>query len=196
MIKINLAAKSSGVMASSTFDLPDSGDADIRQEALKRVLFLLIGPVALFLYENQHVPTLRAELSSKSQTVSELTEYNAQQEASVLEIKKFKEEEALIEARIDALEKISRDRQKEIKILDLLQTVIPENAWLTSISMDSNRLLVKGMALSSFDVSTFLDLLTRSALLLDVNLVGSNEVVHEGRSFQEYEISAMLGGLQ
>lgn len=194
MIKINLASKSAP--HTNPLEMLDTSEADIRQEALKRLLFLLIGPLAFYIYESQHLPTLRSEQTVKSQELAELTEFNMQQEASVLEIKKFKEDEALIEARIEALEKISRDRQREIKILDLMQTVIPENAWLTSISIESDRLVLKGLALSSFDVSTFLDLLTRSALLIDVNLIGSNEINREGNTFQEYEISALLGRLQ
>lgn len=50
--------------------------------------------------------------------------------------------------------------------------------------------------MSTFDVSTFLDLMTRSALLIDVNLVTSNEINKEGLVLQEYEISALLGRLQ
>lgn len=194
MIKINLA---SGLSTSAnSFDLAESADADIRQEALKRFLFLLIGPVVLYIYEGQHVPTLQAEYSSKQQTLSEMIAYNQQQEPSVLEIKKFKEDEALIQARIEALENISLDRQREIKVLDLLQTVIPENAWLTSINIEADRLAIRGLAMSTFDVSTFLDLMTRSALLIDVNLVTSNEINKEGLVLQEYEISALLGRLQ
>lgn len=199
MIKINLASSSS--TAASGFGLGSnqvlSGEGflssqELRKEALKRLFLLLIGPAALHVYEMQNIPAKYYELDSKTSTLNELRDYNSKQASSVAEIKKFKEDEALIEARIAALEKISKDRNREIRVLDLLQMVMPEKAWLTRVQILPERVNIEGLALSDFEVSVFLEALTKSALLMDVNLVSSSEVSKEGILLKNFEISCML----
>ena len=201
MIKINLISKSSTLPSSSPFGsaLGGSSSADgfvsddqTRKEALKRLVLLLVGPALLYIYEMQNLPTKQAQLASKNQALMELQEYNAKAANSVAEIKKFKEDEAVIESRIAALEKISKDRLKEIRIMELLQTVIPEKAWLTKVEINPSRMTIEGMALSDFEVSTFLESLTRSVFLVDVNLLNSVEVNQEGNVLKQFQISCSL----
>ncbi|HEY1080485.1 MAG TPA: PilN domain-containing protein [Bdellovibrio sp.] len=202
MIKINLApalaqgatssSNSSAFGSSSSMSDVFVGPEETRKEALKRLLILLLGPLALFAYENQNVPAKYAELAAKRQVLVELQAYNAKQAASVAEIKKFKEDEATIEKRISALEKISKDRQREIRVMDLLQVIIPEKAWLSRVQVSPERVNVQGYALSDMDVSTFLEGLTRSAFLMDVNLVSSSEISQDGIMLKKFEISCLL----
>lgn len=203
MIKINLAPSSeqrvSSGSSSASFGSGSSSMSDvylgpeqIRKEGLKRILILLLGPLALFVYENQNVPAKSAELSAQRQVLTDLQAYNAKQANSVAEIKKFKEDEATIEKRISALEKISKDREREIRVMDLLQLITPEKAWLSRVQLNPDRVNVQGYALSDLDVSTLLEGLTRSALLMDVNLVSSTEVSQDGVMLKKFEISCLL----
>lgn len=201
MIKINLAsaasASSSGASSSLGISLGSGGESSVvtdeaRKEALKRLVLILVGPLALYLYENHNVPNKHAELNNKNQVLSELQLYNSKQADSVAEIKKFKEDEALIEARIAALEKISKDRQREIRVMDLLQMVMPEKAWLTRLQINPDKVNIQGLAVSDFEVSMLLESLTKSAFLMDVNLVSSSEVTQEGMSLKKFEISCVL----
>lgn len=197
MIKINLASSGVGSSASISASLGMSADGfvspeETRKEAVKRLVVMLIPALALYAYQEQNVPQKAAELSAKTQMLNELSNYNAKQSASVAEIKKFKEDEALIEARIAALDKISKDRHREIRVLDLLQQVIPEKAWLTKIQISQERVTVQGLALSDFEVSGFLEALTKSVFLMDVNLVSSSETTVDGVSLKKFEISCLL----
>ncbi len=194
MIKINLATSkvSSMPLGGSGLGVEFVDESDTRKNAMKRILIIMLGPLALFLYENQNIPGKMNELQSKSQVLAELQAYNAKQADSVAEIKKFKEDEALIESRISALEKIAKDRQREIRVLDLLQNVIPEKAWLSRLEINPDRVNIQGMAMSDFEVSTFLEALTKSVFLMDVNLVSSNEVTEDGVVLKRFEISCLL----
>jgi type IV pilus assembly protein PilN len=197
VIKINLANAQSANAASLSSSIGMVGDSfstsdDLRKEALKRIMIMLIAPLGLYLYEMQNIPTKQAELASKNQVLQELISYNAKQAASVAEIKKFKEDEVLIETRIGALEKISKDRQREIRVLDLVQQLIPEKAWLTRMQINPDKVVIQGLALSDFEVSTFLESLTKSVFLMDVNLVSSSESITDGVSLKRFEISCVL----
>lgn len=199
MIKINLASTSAmSGSASLGGSLGGSGDVFLlapdqaRKEALKRIVLLIVGPLALFIYESNNIPGKMTLLNERNQTLQDLQTYNEKAADSVAEIKKFKEDEALIEARISALEKISKDRQREIRVLDLLQTIIPEKAWLTRVQINPDRVNIQGVAMSDFEVSTFLEALSKSVFLLDVNLLNSNEINQEGVMLKKFEISCLL----
>lgn len=196
MIKINLATSKVSSMplggAGSGMGVEFVDENDTRKNAMKRILLIMLGPLALFLYENQNIPGKINELQSKTQVLAELQAYNAKQADSVAEIKKFKEDEALIESRISALEKIAKDRQREIRVMDLLQNVIPEKAWLSRLEINPDRVNIQGMAMSDFEVSSFLEALTKSVFLMDVNLVSSNEVIEDGVVLKRFEISCLL----
>ncbi|QDK36842.1 PilN domain-containing protein [Bdellovibrio sp. NC01] len=197
MIKINLASSGVGSTASINASLGISSDGylspdEVRKEALKRLIVMLIPAIGLYAYQQQNVPQKQAEFNSKQQMLAELSNYNSKQAASVAEIKKFKEDEALIEARIAALDKISKDRHREIRVLDLLQQVIPEKAWLTQIKITPEKVTVQGLAISDFEVSSFLEALTKSVFLMDVNLVSSSETSVDGVSLKKFEISCLL----
>lgn len=197
MIKINLASSGVGSSAAISASLGLATDGfvspeEARKEALKRIVVMLIPALGLYAYQQQNVPQKQTELNAKTQMLNELTNYNAKQSASVAEIKKFKEDQALIEARIAALSKISKDRHREIRVLDLLQQVIPEKAWLTQIKISQEKVNVQGLALSDFEVSTFLEALTKSVFLMDVNLVSSSETTVDGVTLKKFEISCVL----
>ncbi|MFM6928606.1 MAG: PilN domain-containing protein [Bdellovibrio sp.] len=198
MIKINLSPHIGGTSAAAAGSgFGGGGDMflaaeDMRKEALKRLLVILIPTAGLYVYQTQNIPGKQAELSSKQQVLTELQSYNEKQAASVAEIKKFKEDEAIIEARISALDKISKDRNREIRVLDLLQGVIPEKAWLTKIQLNPEKVVIQGMAISDYEVSQFLESLTKSVFLMDVNLVSSAESVIDGVNLKKFEISCVL----
>jgi type IV pilus assembly protein PilN len=201
MIKINLVSSGRGISSGTRVDSGNafasftSGD-EILKNALKRLIIILIPVIGLYVYEGQIIPQKQDEVASKNQVLGELTAYNAKQSGSVAEIKKFKEEEALIESRITALNKISKDRFKEIRVMDLIQQVIPEKAWLRKIQIGQQKLMIEGTALSDYEVSSFMEALTKSAFLMDVNLVTSSEVIVDGSSFKNFEISCLLEGPQ
>lgn len=187
MIKINLVSREAGVSAITA----DAGSGS-RDEAIKRGFLLFLGPLALYVFEMQNIPSRQADLSNKKASLQQLVDYNSKQKDVVAEIKKFKEDEALIESRILALEKISKDRSREVRVMDLMQTVIPEKAWLTRLEMNGVKINIQGLALSDFEITSFLDSLSKSVFLTDVNLVSSNEVSQEGSVLKKFEISCLL----
>lgn len=193
MIKVNLANA-----AHSTALTGVGGGAEIfvapdeqRKEALKRIAVILLFPLGLYVYESQNVPTIHHILATRTAYLGELQAFNARANASVAEIKKFKEDEAKIQARIAILEKLSKDRQKEIRILDLFQQVIPDKVWFTRVEMTGNKMQVSGYAMSDYDISTFMEGLSKSVFLADVNLLNSNEQVIDGVSVKRFEISCL-----
>jgi Tfp pilus assembly protein PilN len=199
MIKINLASPNVGTSSAigSAFGMGGGGDSleldsEVRKEGLKRLLIILLPAIALFAYEQQNIPDKSARLGRMTAEFNEAQNFNSKAEASVAEIKKFKEDEAIIQSRITALQKIAKDRHREIRVMDLMQSVIPEKSWLTRVNIQPDKVSITGLALTDYEVSTFMEALTKSAFLMDVNLVSSTEILQEGVSLKKFEITCLL----
>ena len=165
---------------------------DVRKEAIKRLVIILLFPLGLYVYEMQTIPGLKARLNGLNQQILALQEYNLKATNSVAEIKKFKEDEAKIQSRIAVLEKLSKDRLREIRVLDLLQQVVPEKVWFTNVNIGNGKALISGYAMSDFEISAFMEALSKSIFLVDVNLLSSSEQSVEGTNLKKFELSCTL----
>ena len=197
MIRINLASAKGMMMSQSAAAGAEAGaggpiSEQTRKDALVKLLVILLAPVALYFYEQQNIPTIRSELVQKQAKLNKLAEFNLKAENAVREIKKFKDDETKIQARITALEKISKDRFREVKVLDMFQQVIPERLWLTRVDVKGGKILLGGLSTSDIDISTFMESLSKSVFLQDVVLISSAEQVQEGLSLKKFEIACML----
>jgi type IV pilus assembly protein PilN len=196
MIRINLASTKtlSAAMGGATFAETAAvvSNDKSRRDGLTRLLVIMLFPTALFLYQQQNVPALVGELSRKQAALNELNAFNGKAENSVKEIKKFKEDELKIQARIAVLEKISKDRFREVKVLDLFQQIIPEKLWLTALEVKDGRVLLTGLSISDIDISTFMDSLSKSVFLQDVVLISSSEQLQDDMTLKKFEISCFL----
>lgn len=196
MIRINLASTrtmsaSMGGSAPAAAASPVISES-VRRDGLIRLLVIMLFPLGLYMYEQQNVPALVSQLSSRQAVLTELQNFNAKAETSVKEIKKFKEDEKKIQDRITVLEKIAKDRFREVKVLDLFQQIIPEKLWLTSLELKDGRILLSGMSTSDIDISTFMDSLSKSVFLQDVVLISSSEQIQEDVTLKKFEISCYL----
>lgn len=203
MIRINLVGKNAkggaptggGFGGRSDAAVGDMGlsEKELQKQGILRLVVLLLVPVAMYVYESMTIPELKAAVESKTNEFNEMQEFNSRAEASVLEIKKFKEDEAKIQARIKYLEVISRGRQNEIRVLDLIQQVIPEKVWLVKLEFREGRLLLSGLAMSDFEISGFMESLAKSVFFSDVKLESSAEQVVDGLNLKRFEVLCQLG---
>ena len=201
MIKINL--RPDIVAAIEGMDAPvDVADTEIQRKGLVHILVIAIIPVALYVYGAQARPQKEREIQSLNSQIAELTAFNDKQNAIVTEITKIKTDEQDVEKKIQEISNLTQGRLVEIKVLDLLQTIIRDKMWLKLIDVDTEPVLntnttvskftIEGMAQSEMDVSMFLDDLTKNVLLRDVQLIESQQEQYEGQNFSKFKIAAIL----
>lgn len=194
MIRINLA-KSVPMTASNpieSMEMGEFGSGDIQKEGAFRLLVILLLPLALYFYETQNLPELSSTLASKNQLLQSLTEKNTRAQGAVEEIKKFKEDQAKLQRQIDTLESLQKERLREVKILDNLQKDIPEKVWLNRLEFQDQRLLITGLTTNDTELTVFMENLSKSVFLKEVNLVKSTEENTERGFLKRFEISCVI----
>ena len=201
MIQINLAKKKSSAASAS----PGSGDggsmpqldpsdmAQIRKAALLRLLVILMGPAALFIYEGQSIPDLQHKLQSKYKQLAEVTEKNQKALEAVNTIKRIKKEQEILQTQIKSIEGLKEDRLREVHILDFIQKDLPEHLWLARMEMNEGRLSIQGMSTTDSELTQFMDTLSKSVYLKEVSLVRSTDFAsQELGNLKKFEISCLM----
>jgi type IV pilus assembly protein PilN len=199
MIKINLAKKGTvSPEAAAQMVTVDSGDLSaLRKTAIMRVLVMAIGPVALLLYEQQVIPELRAKVQQKSNEYNALVEKNNKAQEAVVQTKKFKKEQDILQTQINTIENLKKDRLREVKVLDFVQKDIPEHLWLTRMELLEGKLNIQGMATTDNELTVFMENLSRSAYLKEVSLIRSTDYLSpDYGALKKFEISCAMEKVQ
>ncbi len=191
-VNLNLDAKALRMATDTGEDIVDQ--AILQREGIKRLVIILLIPVGLIVYERQNIPELQSKISSKNAYIVELSSKNAKARGAVSEITKFKEDQAKLQAQIDSIEILRKQRMREVQILDTIQKETPSKLWLSKIDLKEDKLQLNGYATSDLDVSMFMEALSRSVFLQQVNLIKSEERTESGTTLKYFTIDCALDG--
>jgi len=196
MIKINLKVSGVGSISGpsgSEINLTmGSEEVEIQKQGFFRLLIILLGPLALYLWQIQNIPGIQTQLRNKQTIFEELINKNESAKSAVEEIKKYKTDELKLKEQINTIETLRKDRMREVRILDLIQREMPEKMWLTRIEMRENKINITGFAATDSELTQFMDILSKSIFMQDVNLVRTAEKNIEGSTLKDFSISASL----
>ncbi|GIL18048.1 MAG: hypothetical protein BroJett040_17990 [Oligoflexia bacterium] len=194
MIKINLiktakiaAGPDASLDAFTSFD-----DTAVQKQGAIRLGLFMLGPILLFMLEGQIIPEKNAVLAKKQKVYNELVAKNQRAKTAVDEIKKFKEDQAKLQEQISTIEGLRKDRMREVKVLDVVQRDIPEKMWLLKMELRDGKLAIQGIAATDYELTTFMDSLSKSAYIKEVNLVRATEKAVEGQILKEFSISCVM----
>lgn len=199
MIKINLAPSRKAVSSSQAASLASVGGEEIpavRAAAIKKILILFLGPILLLVWEETNIPSIMSDIRKAESELAELTDKNNKAKEAVAEIKKFKKEQENLQAQITAIESLKKDRHREVKILDFIQKDMPERMWLLRVALEDGRISIQGLATTDNELTQFMEMLSKSAFLKEVNLVRSNDFNSpEFGQVKRFEISCLVDKL-
>lgn len=168
MIKVNLLKNFQGFTASDFTSTADQ--SEILKQAGKKLSVFLIGPIALYIYEINHLPELQQKLATINAQISEVQHFNNKKQALAEEIKQYKINQQKIDAQVKFLNLITSEKQNELKLLSLLQETIPNGTWLNGLKIDASTVSLSGETDNQEGLGQFLVRLTNSEFLEQVQL--------------------------
>lgn len=176
MIKINLLkAFTSGGTADSYAAMVSSSDRDAAlMQAAKRLVLIVLGPVGLFFYEMQALPILEHKEKVLMAEVAETAAFNQSKSGLASEIKKYEDEQNKINAQMNFVNKIARDKINELKLFQHLQYTTPENVWVNKMEFKDNILTMNIESDAPSELDKFSELLTNSGFLSNVTPLGQS----------------------
>jgi type IV pilus assembly protein PilN len=186
MIKVNLLKdagkrpKSSiggdSTILDSDFKTSLGGSMGDNQALIKRAIFALVPIILVFVYTwyvehglKSHIDTLNGQIKNTDAQIAAL-----KPELDVIE--KLKSEKNKITTEVNTIKELSKKRYLYVKILESMQNLIPEKAWITKMDVKDQTVSIEGRATEDSVISSFMQSLEESAYFSNVTWIDSREV--------------------
>lgn len=177
MIRINLLKAFTSGVGSEAFSAGASASERDQAliQAMKRLALVVLGPTCMIIYEMQSLPKLQHRLTQVQNEVNETIAFNQSKSGLAAEIKKYEDEQQKINAQMNFVNKIARDKINELKLFQHLQYTTPENVWINRLEFKDNILSLNIESDTSGELDRFSDLLSNSGFLS--NLIPGGQTV-------------------
>jgi type IV pilus assembly protein PilN len=107
-----------------------------------------------------------------AQTRAEIAKYKS----LTTEVNKAKEEQRMLQNRLDIIDSLRKDKARAAKVLDELSIDKPEKLHLESLKKEGSKLGIEGIALDDETIANFMTNLRKSKLFKNVDLIVSERV--------------------
>lgn len=108
------------------------------------------------------------------------------------EVKDIEKKQQGLEERLVHIAKLKRNKQGPVRVLDALNTALPERAWLQEIRERNGEFKLNGYALDGETISTFMRELDKSDYFPKVELDVAKQATMQGVKIQEFVIKARV----
>jgi len=149
---------------------------ELRKKALVEHLILIVLCIVLVLigeYFAQLTVTNQRESLQKEITDTKVEIKRLTAEAG--EIEKFKKQKQELERKLDVIQDLNAKKTGPVEMLDELSLIIPEKAWLTSVTNKGDNIVLEGLAVDNPTIAAFMKQLQASKHFDNVTLVLSKQ---------------------
>ncbi len=132
------------------------------------IVLVLIGEYFAQLTVTNQRESLQKEIADTKVEIKRLT-------AEAGEIEKFKKQKQELERKLDVIQDLNAKKTGPVEMLDELSLIIPEKAWLTSVTNKGDNIVLEGLAVDNPTIAAFMKQLQASKHFDNVTLVLSKQ---------------------
>ncbi|HUL21647.1 MAG TPA: PilN domain-containing protein [Thermodesulfobacteriota bacterium] len=163
-----------------------------RGGAKKEFIVLILSVVlllAIFIFIqwglNKKIEDTMAQNSQKKQEI-------AKYKSLTTEVEKKKQEQKMLQNRLDIINALRKDKAKAAMVLDELSIDKPEKLQLESLKKDGAKLGIEGVALDDETIANFMTNLRKSKLFKNVDLVVSEQIEQSKMKVKKFVLSCEI----
>jgi len=164
-----------------------------KRGGLKKEFIVLILSVVLLLAAfifvqwglNKKIEDTLAENAKKKDEI-------AKYKSLTTEVEKKKEEQRMLQNRLDIIDSLRKDKARAAKVLDELSIDKPEKLQLESLKKEGTKLGIEGVALDDETIANFMTSLRKSRLFKNVELIVSEQVEQSKMKLKKFVLSCEI----
>jgi Tfp pilus assembly protein PilN len=177
MIRINLLRTMgvSGVVTNIGTSASSGGDiisVDVRRQAAIKVAIILLFPTLLFIWEKLRLNSLQSDQVQIQQKVTAVEAERASFGSTAPRVAKANKLKEKMTKEIKIIRALARNRLREVKALDQLQTILPEKTWISAIKVEGSKITMDGYALNESAITELMTALNTNAFFSGVQPKG------------------------
>lgn len=189
MIRINLI----GVREPSSTGVFEAGAPAAPSEKKGLLVAVVFLGAALGLIVFQYL-TAQQTISSLDEEIQQLTQEKARLQAIIQRVNEYQQKLQELEKREQLIERLKREREGPVRMLDDLSAQLPDFVWLTNLEQGANNVTIRGMASSYVSIADYIQKLEESEWFANVELIDARQGRDEFTSFQLQAQTTTPGG--
>jgi type IV pilus assembly protein PilN len=108
------------------------------------------------------------------------------------EVEKKKQEQKMLQNRLDIINSLRKDKARAARVLDQLSIDKPEKLQLESLKKDGAKLAIEGVALDDETIANFMTNLRKSKLFKNVDLIVSEQIEQSKMKMKKFVLSCEI----
>ncbi|HYR19127.1 MAG TPA: PilN domain-containing protein [Myxococcales bacterium] len=140
----------------------------------------LLGNYTWWKAENDSLNSLEQRIASTRTEIAQL-------EKTIGEVKSITQDKKALEDKLKILDALKKGRTGPVKVMDELATIIPSKAWITEYSEQNGNVVMRGLAVTYEDLSSFAQKLKTSKYFANVTIKKASQKNQSGSV--EWEIN-------
>jgi type IV pilus assembly protein PilN len=172
VIRVNLLRNISGGVGPANLGTGITAVPELSQEGQKQAalrLAVICGAVGLiWFYEHNEIAAKNQQLQQVQAQIAEVQAAKQRFGDAGPIVEKYNKQKDILAAQIKVLEGLTVNRLREVKLLDALQSLVPQKAWLEGISSDKGHVKIKGFAPDAETVNNLFRQLENNVLFSQV----------------------------
>jgi len=160
----------------------------MRKEFIVLILSVVLLLVVLIFVQRGLNKKKEDTLTQISNTKKEIATYKS----LTTEVEKKKEEQRMLQNRLDIINSLRKDKARAAKVLDELSIDKPEKMQLESLKKQGAKLGIEGIALDDETIANFMTSLRKSKLFKNVDLIVSEQVEQSKLKLKKFILSCEI----
>ena len=194
MIKINLLRNVG--MTTGGITPQSAGVAlspDLQKAALGRLAIIALFPLAVFAYEKFNLSVLQGEVDKVNAQITDVNAQKASFGSVAPKVEKFTKEKKEIVKQVEAVRELARNRLREVKTLDALQSFMPDQAWLSDLQINGSVVKLDGFTLADDGVTRLIKALESSVLFSQITPKSTSKVDLPAGPAKKFQLEFRVG---
>jgi Tfp pilus assembly protein PilN len=193
VIKANLLVNVGGAKAQSIQAEVLTESVGELRKALPKLVLILISPLCLMIYEKIIINEIQGKIEAERASLVSLQAQRDKLGAAAPRIEKYTKEKQKIDKELDVVRGIARNRLKEVKTYDVLQSILPEKTWLKRIEIVDDRVQIIGYTMGEDGVQELMSALEGSAFFSQVEPKSTTQETLSIGVAKKFEIEFHVG---
>jgi type IV pilus assembly protein PilN len=166
---------------------------DKKKVGLRKEFIVLIASVVILLVGLGLIQyLLEKEKENTLTNISDKKKEIAYYKSLTTEVNKAKEEQKMLQNRLDVINSLRKEKGSAAKVLDELSIDKPEKLHLESVKKEGSKLGIEGIALDDETIANFMTNLRKSKLFKNVDLIVSEQIEQSKIKVKKFILSCEI----
>jgi type IV pilus assembly protein PilN len=192
VIKVNLL-KSAGATVGISAGPGESPSSEIQKQAGMRLGVILGAIAVLYVYNMFVVSAQQDRLKAISQDIAQIEQKKASLGPTTPLVEKYNAEKKTIEGQLDVLRVLARNRLREVKALDAIQSLMSDKTWLKELKTEGGSLSMSGYSLTDDGITDLIRALDSSVFFSDLVVKSTSEDKVDNAIVKKFDVEFKIG---